>query len=327
MTKRILSGMRPTGKLHLGHLFGAIENWAKLQDDYDCFFMVADWHALSTRYMDPDSIKNDIYQIMIDYISGGVNPDKCTFYVQSHVPEIAQLHLLLSMITPVSWTERCPTYKDQIQALGPDVATYGFLGYPVLQTADIVCVKGELVPVGKDQVPHIELSREIVRRFNRLYGDVFPEPQPKLTENPLVPGIDGRKMSKSYNNAIYLSDDPDTIWKKLKKTITDPEKIYKGDPGHPDICNIFFFQKLFNTPENCKKIETDCKSGALGCAVDKKDLMEMIKLRLQPIWDKRRELEENPEAVRRLLETGAKKARNAVSQTLQQVREAMKIDY
>jgi tryptophanyl-tRNA synthetase len=319
--------MRPTGKLHLGHLFGAIKNWAKLQDDYDCFFMVADWHALSTRYMDPGSVRQDIFEVVVDYISGGVDPDKCTFYVQSQIPEIAELHLLMSMITPVSWVERCPTYKDQVDALGPDVATYGFLGYPVLQTTDIISVKGELVPVGQDQIPHIELCREIVRRFNRLYGDVFPEPQPKLTEHPLVPGMDGRKMSKSYNNAILLSDTPDSIWKKLKKTVTDPQKIYKGDPGRPDVCNVYYYQRLFNTPGRCEQVDRECRSGALGCADDKKDLFEAMKASLQPVWDRRKALEENPRQVYELLESGAEKARKIIRQTLAQVKEAMKIAY
>lgn len=327
MAKRILSGMRPTGRLHLGHLFGALNNWKALQQEYDCFFMVADWHALSTKYMDAGETGENIFQIMVDYISSGIDPEKCTFYIQSHIPEIAELHLLFSMITPLSWAERCPTFKDQVQALGPDVATYGFLGYPILQSTDIACVKGEIVPVGQDQLPHLELSREIIRRFNRLYGDVFPEPQPKLTETPLVPGIDGRKMSKSYNNAILISDDENTIWKKLKKTITDPEKIYKGDPGHPDICNIFYYQRLFNCRENCGKISEECKSGNLGCADDKKDLMERIKKHLTPIWEKRKELEENPGIINGILKDGAVKTRETVRETLAQVKKVMKINY
>jgi len=327
MAKRILSGMRPTGKLHLGHLFGAITNWAKLQEEYDCYFMVADWHALSTRYMKPESIKDDIFEVVADYISGGVDPKKCTFYLQSHIPEIAELHLLISMITPVSWVERCPTFKDQVQALGQDIATYGFLGYPVLMTCDIACVKGDLVPVGQDQLPHLELSREIVRRFNRLYGDVLPEPQPKLTEHALVPGTDGRKMSKSYGNSIYMSDDPDTIWKKIRKTVTDPQKVYKGDPGNPDICNVFYYQKLFNTPEKCSFVDKNCRSGALGCAADKKDLYEKLMEYLKPIQAKRKELEENPKYIYDLLEKGGEKARVIVRETLREVREAMKINY
>ncbi|MCD4783517.1 MAG: tryptophan--tRNA ligase [Candidatus Eremiobacteraeota bacterium] len=323
---RILSGMRPTGKLHLGHLFGAIQNWAKLQEEYESFFMVADWHALSTRYMHPETIKQDIFEVIADYISGGIDPEKCTFYLQSHVPEIAQLHLLVSMITPVSWVERSPTYKDQVSALGQDVATYGFMGYPILMTCDIICVKGNFVPVGQDQLPHLELAREIVRRFNRLYGDVFPEPQPKLTKYALVPGIDGRKMSKSYNNSIYLSDDPNVIWKKIKKTTTDPQKIYKGDPGHPDICPIFYYQKLFNTEEKCNCIDQNCKSGALGCAADKKELYEKMMVFLKPIQEKRKELEDNPQIVYDLLERGGEKARAIVKETLKEVKHVMKLD-
>jgi tryptophanyl-tRNA synthetase len=327
MAKKILSGMRPTGKLHLGHLFGVIKNWEKLQDEYDCFFMIADWHALSTGYMDPGNIRQNIFEVIVDYLAGGINPDKCTFYVQSHIPEIAELHLLLSMMTPVSWTERCPTFKDQVEALGQDVATYGFLGYPILQTADIACVKGDLVPVGQDQLPHLELSREIIRRFNRLYGEVLPEPQPKLNEFPLVPGIDGRKMSKSYNNAILIADSPDEVWKKLKKTVTDPQKIYKGDPGRPEVCNIFYYQKLFSSPDTVQKIDRDCRSGELGCAADKKDLFEAIKIKMQPIWDKRKELEENPSIIYEMLKTGSEKTREIVKNTLKEVKQAMKIDY
>ncbi|MCE1245164.1 MAG: tryptophan--tRNA ligase [Firmicutes bacterium] len=327
MKKRILSGMRPTGRLHIGHLFGAIHNWAKLQKEYDCYFMVADWHALSTRYMDPSNIKQDIFEVVADYISGGIDPNECTFYVQSHVPEIAELHLLLSMMTPVAWAERCPTYKDQVQALGQDIATYGFLGYPILQTSDIICVKGEVVPVGQDQLPHLELAREIVRRFNRLYGDVFPEPQSKLTEFPMVPGTDGRKMSKSYNNAILMSDDPDTVWKKLKHTVTDPQKIYKGDPGRPEVCNIFYYHKLFNTKERCCQIEGECQSGSLGCAADKKELYEKLLEYMKPVYEKRKELEENPKIVADLLEKGGERARATVRQTLKEVKEAMKINY
>lgn len=327
MSKRILSGMRPTGRLHLGHLFGAIQNWAKLQEQYESFFMVADWHALSTRYMNPETIKEDIAQVVADYISGGVNPDKCTFYLQSHVPEIAELHLLISMMTPLSWIERCPTFKDQVQVLGQDAATYGFLGYPVLMTADIVSVKGEVVPVGQDQLPHLEITREIVRRFNRIFENVFPEPQPILTEHPLIPGIDGRKMSKSYGNSIYMSDDYDTIWKKLKKTVTDPQKVYKGDPGRPEVCNIFYYQKLFNSKESCHKIAEECRSGALGCAADKKDLFEKMKDYLKPIQDKRKEFENNYQLINKLLKEGSCKAREAVGITLKQVKKAMKLDY
>jgi len=325
--KRILSGMRPTGRLHLGHLFGAIKNWAALQDEYECFFFVADWHALSTRYMHTENIKQDIFEVVTDYISGGVDPDRCTFYIQSHVPEIAELELLLSMIVPVSWVERCPTYKDQVNELGPDVATYGFLGYPVLMSTDILCVKGDLVPVGRDQIPHLEITREIVRRFNRLYGEVFPEPHPKLTEFALVPGTDGRKMSKSYNNSILMSDDLDTIWKKLKKTVTDPEKIYKGDPGHPDICNVFYYHKLFNSQERLAEIESTCKSGELGCADCKKELLECMKVKMQPIWDKRKQLEENPQIVKDLLDKGSESARVIIKKTLSEVKKAMKLNY
>jgi len=324
---RILSGMRPTGKLHLGHLFGAIKNWMKLQEEYESFFMVADWHALSTGYMHPGNIKRNVFEVVADYISGGIDPDKCTFYLQSHVPEIAELHLLFSMITPVSWTERCPTYKDQVEALGQDIATYGFLGYPILMTCDIICVKGDLVPVGQDQLPHLELSREIVRRFNRLYGDVFPEPQPKLTQFALVPGTDGRKMSKSYNNSIYLSDDPDVIWKKVRKAVTDPQKIYKGDPGHPEICPIFYYQKLFSSEERCRWIDQNCRTGALGCAADKKELYEKMMEYLKPIQEKRKNLEDNPKIIYDLLERGGQKVRAIVKETLKEVKQAMSLDY
>jgi tryptophanyl-tRNA synthetase len=320
--KRILSGMRPTGKLHIGHLLGAIDNWKQLQDEYECFYMIADWHALTTAYKNPKDVPNDIREVILDYLAGGVDPTRATFYVQSDVPEIAHLHLLLSMIVPVSWLERSPSYKDQITQLGSDIATYGFLGYPVLMTTDIIIFKAEAVPVGQDQVPHLELCREIVRRFNNLYRPVFPEPQPKLTRFAAVPGLDGRKMSKSYGNSILISDEPNVIEKKMKSCITDPQKQYRGDPGRPEICTVYYFHKTFNeadTPE----IYQGCTSGQLGCVDCKKRATAGMLKHLEPIQQRRKELAANPQQIDQMLAEGAQKARTVAARTLDQARRAM----
>lgn len=320
-----MSGMRPTGRLHLGHYLGAIENWRNLQNEHECFYSVVDWHALTTGYRETGNIKDDIREIVIDWISGGVDPERSTLYVQSSVPQIAELHLLLSMTVPVAWLERVPTYKEQIQELGGDIATYGFLGYPLLQVADIAVVKGEVVPVGADQLPHLEFAREIIRRFHFIYRrEIFPEPEARLTSAPLVPGWDGRKMSKSYGNSILLSDDPEAITKKIMKYITDPQKIYKGDPGRPEICNIFHYHEMLNR-EEAPRIEQDCKSGALGCVACKKNLAGKLIRSLEPFREKRKALEVNPCRVTEILETGGAKVRDIASRTMEEVREVMKI--
>ena len=247
---RVLSGIRSSGTLHLGNYLGALRNWQELQHQYECYFFIADWHALTTDYADTAALKQHMLDNMAGFLAVGLDPEKCTLFIQSRVPEHAELHLLLSMITPVPWLERVPSYKEQQQQIKEkDLTNYGFLGYPVLQTADIIIYKANYVPVGIDQVPHIELSRDIARRFNHLYTPVFPEPQPLLTETPKVPGLDGRKMSKSYNNAIYLTDAPEEIESKIKVMITDPARKRRRDPGNPDVCPVYDFHKIFSPPD------------------------------------------------------------------------------
>ena len=324
----ILSGMRPTGALHLGNYFGALENWVKLQNEYNCYFFIADWHALTTGYEDTSQMKNNIDEIIIDWLSAGLDPEKCTMFIQSKILEHAELHLLFSMSTPLSWLYRCPTYKDQIaQMKDKNITTYGFLGYPCLQAADILMYKADFVPVGEDQVPHIEFTREIARRFNHLYNtEVFPEPKPKLTKAKVLAGTDGRKMSKSYNNTIALSDDSETIRKKVQTMITDPEKIRKNDPGHPDICNVFSYHKIFNEHE-LPEIKKDCIAGNLGCVQCKNNLTDKINNYMMPIQEKRNELLKRPGIAREVIEAGTEKAKEKAKETLEEVRKAMKIDW
>lgn len=270
MGKRILSGMRPTGSLHIGHL-SVIQNWVRLQDEYNCFFTIVDWHALTTGYQDKLDMKNLIREIAVDWLSVGLDPVKSAIFVQSHVKEHAELHLLFSMFTPLSWLERVPTYKDQINQLaedGKDLHTYGFLGYPLLQAADILLYKADAVPVGEDQIPHIELCREVGRRFNHLYGKLFPEPQALIGKIPLLPGVDGRKMSKSYNNAISLTASPEEINTRVKQMITDPQRIRKDDPGHPEVCIVHQFHKIYSP--DVAGIEEECRQGKIGCVACKR---------------------------------------------------------
>ncbi|MBM4330343.1 MAG: tryptophan--tRNA ligase [Deltaproteobacteria bacterium] len=324
--QRVLSGMRPSGKLHLGNLVGALENWKKLQEDYDCFFFAADWHALTTEYNSTESIQESIREMTTDWLSVGLSPEKCVLFVQSRIKEHAELHLLLSMITPLAWLERVPTYKEQQQEItNRDLSTYGFLGYPLLQTADIIIYKAHKVPVGIDQVPHVELSREITRRFNFLYAPVFPHPEPMLTEVPKVLGIDGRKMSKSYDNAIYISDPPQEIRQKVAQMFTDPNRIKRGDPGNPDICNVFAFHRVYSSPEAVEQVRVDCRRGAIGCVEDKKNLAENIVAYLTPIHEQRSRYLQNPCLVDEVLEDGCQRARLVASRTMEEVRAAMKI--
>jgi len=321
--KRILSGMRPSGRLHLGHLVGALANWAALQDEYECFYMVADWHALTTEYENPSEIKNNIREMVIDWISSGLDPKKSTMFVQSHVLEHAELHLLLSMFIPLSWLERCPTYKQQQQELKDrNLSTYGFLGYPVLQAADILVYKAEAVPVGEDQLPHLELCREIARRFNFLYKEIFPEPQALLTKVPKLLGTNGRKMSKSYNNSIFLSDPPELIREKVGSMVTDPTRIRTNDPGHPDICTVYELHAIFSSPK-IDLIAADCKSGKIGCVACKGILSEALIKKLKPIQDKRKKLEANPEEIAEILENGRLNAQKITQETLKEVRQAI----
>lgn len=322
----VMSGMRPTGRLHMGNMMGALINWVKLQDDYDCYFVVVDWHALTTGYENTQEIKENIRQMVIDWISVGLNPEKCNIFVQSHVKQHAELHLLLSMITPLAWLERCPTYKEQLKQLeSREINTYGFLGYPVLMATDIMIYKADKIPVGKDQDAHIELSREIARRFNYLYKPVFPEPEALYTEFTVIPGTDGRKMSKSYDNYIEISAGPEVIKQKVRMMITDPARIKKNDPGHPDICNVYAFYKVFDESSNIEELKEVCQKGQIGCVECKKRLASLIINKMQPIHRKRRELEQNPAIVDEILNDGAKRARLVAERTLEEVREAMKI--
>jgi tryptophanyl-tRNA synthetase len=324
--QRVLSGMRPSGKLHLGNLVGALDNWRKLQDEYDCFFFVADWHALTTEYSSPEIILDSIREMMIDWLSVGLSPEKSVLFVQSRIKEHAELHLLLSMITPLPWLERVPSYKEQqVELTNRDLTTYGFMGYPLLQTADIIIYKAHKVPVGIDQVPHVELSREIARRFNSLYGSVFPLPEPMLTEVPKLLGIDGRKMSKSYENAIYISDPPQEIRTKVGQMFTDPQRIKRSDPGNPDICNVFAFHKVYSSPETIERVNVDCRRAAIGCVEDKRDLAENIVAYLAPIHAKRAMYLKNPHLIEDVLEDGCRKARAVSAGTMEEVRRAMKI--
>ena len=318
--------MRPTGPLHLGNLHGALANWVKMQDTYDCYFFIADWHALTSDYENTASIKGYIRNMMLDWLSAGLSPEKSTLFVQSHIKEHAELFLLLSMITPVPWLERNPTYKDQIvQLSNKDLSTFGFLGYPVLQAADIIMYKANGVPVGVDQVPHVEITREIARRFNYLYGDTFPEPDAILTQTPKILGLDRRKMSKSYNNAIYLSDSPKEINAKVSSMVTDPQRARKSDPGNPDVCNVFEFHKTYTDKETVERINKECRSARIGCVECKKTMAQNLVIALEPIREKRAYYESQPELVADMIEAGRLKAGAVAKQTMQEVRAAIKL--
>ena len=326
--KRILSGMRPTGPLHLGNYLGALANWVEMQDQYDCFFFVADWHALTSDYENPGNLGDYVRKMLVDWLSAGLSPDKSTLFIQSKVPEHAELYLLLSMITPVPWLERNPTYKDQIvQIQNKDLSTFGFLGYPVLQAADIIMYKAQGVPVGIDQVPHVEITREIARRFNFLYGQVFPEPEAILTQTPKILGIDRRKMSKSYDNAIFLSDTPEQIHAKVMQMITDPQRARRSDPGNPEVCNVFEFHKLYTAPELTAQINTQCRAAEIGCVECKKIMAKSLIAAMAPIREKRHYYEQHPEIVTEIIEESSRKARSIAQQTMAEVRAALKIDY
>ncbi len=324
--ERVLSGMQPSGILHLGNWLGALDNWKQLQEKYESYFCVADWHALSTNYADTSRIRENIRDMLINWIAAGLDPQKCTIFIQSRVPAHAILHLLLSMIVPIPWLERNPTYKEQQQEMANrDLATYGFLGYPVLQSADILIYQADYVPVGVDQLPHIELTREIARRFNGLYSPVFPEPEGLLTRVPKLPGTDGRKMSKSYNNAIYLSDDEPVVREKIRTMLTDPARKRRKDPGNPDVCPVFDFHKIFSGQESIDRVNRECRTAEIGCIDCKKLMADALVPRLEPIWDTRRSLLRDSGRVEEVVEEGTAKARKAAEETLGQVKEAMKI--
>lgn len=317
--------MRPTGRLHLGNYLGALQNWVAMQHLCESFFMVADWHALTTDTEHTDQIAPNTHEMVIDWLAAGIDPEKSPIFIQSHVKEHAELHLLFSMLVTVSRLERNPTVKEQIRDLElEESVTYGHLGYPVLQAADILLYRATLVPVGEDQVPHVELTREIARRFNTLYGEVFPVPDFKLTHFPRLPGLDGRRMSKSLGNTIYLADSPEEIEAKVRTAFTDPKKLRKDDPGNPDGCVVFAYHRAFH-PAGAAQIERDCRAGALGCAADKRELAGIVARSLEPIREKRKELEAHPERVREALRYGEEKARAMAVDTMRQVREAMKL--
>lgn len=322
----ILSGMRPTGILHLGNYMGALENWVRLQDEYRCFFMVADWHALTTDYMDPTQIGRNTREMVLDWLAAGLDPERSPIFRQSHVKQHAELHLLLSMIVPLGWLERVPTYKEQLRQLEErQIANYGFFGYPVLQTADIILYRANAVPVGEDQASHVELSREIVRRFNHLYGEVFPEPATLLNAVKVLPGIDGRKMSKSYNNYIALSASPAEVREKVSVMITDPQRVRRKDPGNPEVCSVYAFHKVFS-PMETEEISELCRTAGIGCVDCKKRLSGNLLQVLEPIHERKVALEAKPGIVDEILLDGEARAREAAESTMDEARRAMGLE-
>lgn len=324
MAKRVLSGMRPTSRLHIGNLLGALENWKRFENE-DCFYMIADLHALTTEYGEHAHIKETVLEVAIDYLASGVDPERVTFFVQSAVKEHVELGWILAMITPVPWLERNPTYKELLHARpDKDLHTLGFLGYPVLQAADILLYKADLVPVGEDQLPHLELTREIMRRFNHMYGPVFVEPQSVLTKSPRVPGIDGRKMSKSFDNAIFLADSPEEVRKKVSKMVTDPARIRREDKGHPEVCPAFALHQKFSAKE-IDKIAHECREAEIGCTECKANLANHLVEYLAPIYERRQALEREKKRVKEILEAGKERARKVAAKTLAEVKDAVGI--
>ena len=327
LRKRVLSGMQPSGLMHLGNYLGALENWKALQEDYECFFFVADWHALSTNYADTSRIREFVRELLIDWLAAGIDPKRSTVFIQSHIPEHAVLHLLLSMMVPVSWLERNPTYKEkQDEIKEKDLSTYGFLGYPVLQAADILLYKPDFVPVGKDQLPHLELTRELARRFNDIYKKpVFPEPKEHLTKFPKVLGTDGRKMSKSYGNTINLSDAEPVVRQKLKTMVTDPARVRRTDPGNPDVCPVYEFHKIYSPQAVQAQINQDCRTAAIGCIDCKKLVADKMVERMAPMWEARASLMSHPSRIDEIVQDGSQRAAKVAKATLAEVNEAMKI--
>lgn len=320
--------MRPTGKLHLGHWLGTLKNWVRLQDEYQCVYGIVDWHALTTEYANVSGLADNVIEVALDWLATGIDPKKATVMIQSLVPEHAELHLLFSMIIPVPWLERVPTYKEQQQQLSDrDLSTYGFLGYPLLQAADILVYKAEVVPVGEDQVPHIELTREVARRFNKFYGDLLPEPQALLSPVAKLLGTDGRKMSKSYGNAIYLSDSPEEVRKKVMVMMTDPQRTHRHIPGNPDVCPVYSYHKVFTATETTAAVDRDCRTAAIGCVDCKKTLAASLTTGLEPIYTKRKELETRRQDVRDILLEGSQAAHEMAQNTMTEVRKAANIYY
>jgi tryptophanyl-tRNA synthetase len=336
--KRVLSGMRPTGKLHLGNYMGALHNWVRLQHEYECYFFIADWHALTTDYADTSQIRNNTREVILDFLGAGLTPEKSVLFVQSDVKQHAELHLLFSMITPLGWLERVPTYKEQQENItGKDLSTYGFLGYPLLQAADILIYQPDFVPVGQDQVAHVELTREVARRFNQFYPgeqgtrlrdqrpDILPEPQVLLTPSPKLPGTDGRKMSKSYGNTILLTDPEPVVRQKLKPMVTDPARVRRTDPGNPDVCPVGDLHKVFSSQETIAKVYDGCTTAGIGCIECKGWAADSVVRVLQPIQERRAEYETNPKKVDEILEDGRQRATTRAEQTMVEVRSAVGI--
>ncbi len=333
VNKRIMSGMRPTGQLHLGHYFGVLTNWVALQGEYDCFYSIADLHALTTKYENTKDLEQNTIEVALDWLSSGIDPEVSTVFLQSMVPQTSEIHVYLSMVTPQTWVERDPTLKDMVKILrdkedggnSTDI-TYGLLGYPVLMTADILTFNAELVPVGKDQVAHLEISRDIVRRFNNIYGSNFNEPKPKLTEIPLLKGIDGQKMGKSFNNDIKIADSEDVTVKKIMSTITDRSRIRRDDPGHPEQCEVTYtYWKVFGNKDDISQIENDCKAGKIGCADCKRKLACKVNEYLAPIRERRTGLAQNPKYIKEILFEGSKKARIEAQKTLNEIKTSIRI--
>jgi len=322
-SNRIVSGMRPTGPLHLGHYFGVLVNWIELHKTNDCFFFVADWHALTTEYANPKKIKGFVPELVKDWVAAGLDPNRCVMFRQSQIKEHAELSLLLSMITPVSWLERNPTYKDMREQLdtAKDLSTFGFLGYPVLMASDILIYNPTAVPVGQDQLPHMELTREIARRANHLWGEIFIEPEAKLTKAPKLPGLDGRKMSKSYGNAISLGEDPDAISKKVGTMVTCAQRVRLKDPGDPGLCNLFPYHELLTPAAEVAEIACACRAASMGCGECKKKMLANLLAFLEPMRARRAEFDKNPDLAWDILREGDKKARREVAKTMALVRE------
>ena len=326
---RVVSGMRPTGKLHLGHLVGALSKWTELQSDYDCMYFVADWHALTSDYSDTGQVTQNAYDNVADWIAAGIDPERCTLFIQSLVPEHAELYLLLQMVVPIPWLERVPTYKEQIDQLAErDLSSIGFLGYPLLQGADVLVYRAQYVPVGDDQVPHLELTREVVRRFHQFFGEVFVEPQPLLTTVPRLPGLDNRKMSKSYGNTIDLSDDDSTVRKKVMQMYTDPKRVRADTPGTVEGNPVFIYHDAFNSDlAQVEDFKTRYRAGTVGDVEVKKSLVDAINMHLEPMRERRREILSQPGRIREILYDGSAKARRLAQETMAEVREAVKLIY
>jgi len=323
--KRVVSGMRPTGRLHLGNYFGALANWVRLQDEYESFFFVADWHALTTDYAQGSDLRENSFQVAVDYLAAGLDPERTALFVQSAIPEHAELYVLFSMVTPLGWLERVPSYKDMQAQLGRDLHTYGFLGYPVLQSADILIYKAAAVPVGEDQVAHVELTREIARRFNHLYGSVFPEPAALLTATPKLPGTDGRKMSKSYGNTIALGDPPEKVREAIGNMMTDPARKRRSDPGNPEVCPVFDYHKVMSGEKTVGEVDRGCRTAGIGCVECKRWLFESYQREIGPLYERRVRYEQNRKEVLEVLDVGAGRARKVASATMHEVRKQMKL--